>query len=112
MTLTVATSAQATMSATAPIQHLCPFVDEVDNGTITLTWDTRGATFELHALRDHLASYQGMKISHEDLTARIGKELSVAGVALRAVVTSWRTAGMTITCTAYLDEPGRESFCI
>jgi NADPH-dependent 7-cyano-7-deazaguanine reductase QueF len=96
---TVPTEATVTLTAKATIQHLCPFVQEVDNGNIAITWETDGWTFELHSLRAWLNSFTGREISHEDLTEEVRAELSghhgIKGV---TVTTTWRTAGMGVTC--------------
>lgn len=98
---TVPTPADISMTATSPIQHLCPFMDEVDNGTITINWVTGGATFELHALRAYLDAFKDLRISHEELTERIRRELSQAhGIDLLTVRTSWTTAGMEVRCSS------------
>lgn len=98
--LTVPIEAGVRMSTTASIQHMCPFVQEVDNGTITIGWDTDGWTFELHALRAYLNTFAGREISHEDLTDEVRAELSSHyGIDRVAVSTSWRTAGMEVLCS-------------
>lgn len=89
------------VQAAAPIRHLCPHKDEIDDGRISITWITRGSTLELHALREHLDNYADTKISHEHLTETIMTELSeVPGVELESVETTWITAGVEVTCTS------------
>jgi NADPH-dependent 7-cyano-7-deazaguanine reductase QueF len=79
---------------------MCPFVQEIDNGTLTVSWDTAGWTFELHALRAYLNTFQDREISHEDLTAEIRAELSGHhGIEAVAVRSTWRTAGMEVLCS-------------
>ncbi len=96
----VPTDAAVTLTANAAIQHLCPFVQEVDSGDITVTWDTDGWTFELHSLRAYLKSFTHREISHEDLTEEVRAELSSHhGVKSVTVTTTWRTAGMGVTCS-------------
>ncbi len=96
----VPTDANVTLGAKATIQHLCPFVQEVDNGNIAVTWDTDGWTFELHSLRAYLKSFTNREISHEDLTEEVRAELSSHhGVKSVTVTTTWRTAGMEINCS-------------
>lgn len=68
--------------------HACPYQDEVDRGTIVLTFD--GPAPELHSLADRLASFEHQKITHEDLTALIARETGAT------VVTSWITAGLAV----------------
>lgn len=78
---------------TAPITHLCPHVDEVDVGTVTLTFD--GPAPELHALARDLDSFHTKAITHEDLTERLAALYPTA-----TVVTTWATAGLTVECSA------------
>lgn len=96
---TVPVEAGVRVSATSPIQHMCPFVQEVDNGTITISWDTAGWTLELHALRAYLNTFRDREISHEELTAEIEAELSgFVGIEAVTVATTWRTASMEVKC--------------
>lgn len=91
--------ANATLTVTAPIQHLCPFVQEIDNGTIAITWDAQGWTLELHSLRAYLNIFHNLEISHEELTDEIRAELgSHHGIENVTVKTTWRTAGMEVRC--------------
>lgn len=91
------------MSATADIQHLCPFAEEIDNGTATITWQAAGWTLELHSLREYLNTFHDREISHEDLTEEIRAELSShLGISHVTVNTSWRTAGMGVKCISSL----------
>lgn len=89
-----------TTTVTGPLRHLCPHVDEVDNGNVTITWRVDGCTLELHALVDYLRGWKDTRLSHEEITDRIGHDLSVVGgVELVSVVTTWRTAGMEVRCS-------------
>lgn len=82
------------MTWTGPLTHLCPFVPEVDEGTVTITWITAGATLELHALAAWLGDFAGDKVSHEDITVDIQAGLDeLAGITNVEVVTRWSTAG-------------------
>lgn len=97
---TVPIEATVTMTASANIQHMCPFVHEVDNGTVTVAWEAAGWTFELHSLRAYLSTFTDREISHEDLTDEIQAELSGAhGINAVTVNSSWHTAGMDIKCS-------------
>lgn len=97
---TVPVDAEVTVTTKAPLQHMCPFVQEVDNGTITITWETDGWTFELHSLRAYLGTFADREISHEDLTQEIHYELSSRhGFKAMTVSTTWRTAGMEVQCS-------------
>jgi NADPH-dependent 7-cyano-7-deazaguanine reductase QueF len=94
------TDATVTMRVKASIRHLCPFVQEVDDGHVTVDWDTDGWTFELHSLRAYLRSFTDREISHEDLTEEVRAELSSHhGIKGVTVTTTWRTAGMEINCS-------------
>jgi len=96
---TVPIDANVRMATTAPIQHMCPFVQEVDNGHIEIVWDANGWTFELHALRDYLNTFTGREISHEALTEEVRAELnSHHGINIVTVESKWRTAGMEVKC--------------
>lgn len=96
---TVPIEATVTMSATAGIQHMCPFVHEVDNGTVAITWKAEGWTIELHSLRAYLSTFADREISHEELTEEIRAETSSHhGINNVSVTSSWRTAGTGITC--------------
>lgn len=98
--LPVPSTAEVRMTVTAEVQHLCPFVNEVDNGTVTVTWRTNGATFELHSLREYLNGFKNSEISHEMLTDLIRHDLAVTqGVEVLAVESTWDTAGMEVMCS-------------
>lgn len=77
---------------TSPITHLCPHVDEVDHGTITLHF--AGSAPELHEVRRFLDSYAAVKITHEELTEQIAEAYGCA------VSTRWRTAGLDVEVLA------------
>lgn len=97
---TVPIEAHVRLSATANIQHMCPFVQEVDNGTLSATWDADGWTLELHAFRAYLGTFADREISHEELTAEVQAELSGHhGISSVTVTSLWRTAGMEIECS-------------
>lgn len=108
MNLTEPVEASVRLTATAHIQHLCPFVQEVDNGTITIVWDTDGWTLELHALRAYLNTFTDREISHEDLTDEVRAELACHhGIGNVDVSTTWRTAGMEVACSTSPIRAGR-----
>jgi hypothetical protein len=71
---------------TGPIVHRCPYVDEVDEGYVELTFN--GPAPELHALAKMLTFDES--ITHEDLTQKLATELGAV------VVTWWTTAGLTV----------------
>ena len=90
-----------TMTATGDIRHLCPFEDEVDYGTISVTWTTNGQTVELHSMAQWFREFRDVKISHEELTDHIVSELRLmSGLTDVTVTTTWETAGMQINCTS------------
>jgi hypothetical protein len=87
------------MSVDFVARHLCPFVDEVDEGAVTVSWVTsRGVTFELHALADLVASRELERVSHEQWTAELAATLTAStGVSGLVVTSVWSTAGGTVT---------------
>jgi len=90
-------SSDVTLTISGPLTHLCPFVEEVDNGTVQITWRTRGQTLELHALRAWLDTFQDQKISHEALTDAIRRRLTqLPGIGDVRVTTRWHTAGFVV----------------
>lgn len=96
---TVDSQAPVEMTVTAPLRHLCPFVDEVDEGTVTVTWAVDGTTHELHALADYLRGWKDSTVSHEEITDRIAHDLQATGLHVREVTTAWTTAGMEVRCS-------------
>lgn len=87
-----------TMTATAQIQHYCPFVNEIDNGAIAITWVTGDSTIELHSLANFLGRYADQKISHEDLVDEIFDSLEYLAphIILRSVTAHFTTAGIDV----------------
>jgi NADPH-dependent 7-cyano-7-deazaguanine reductase QueF len=84
----------------ASCAHLCPFKDEVDYGTVTVTTKVPYRGVEIHSWVAYLESWDDTKISHEFLTAEIGKALVQvlnATVDEVLVVSEWTTAGADIT---------------
>lgn len=100
---TIETAAAApglTMSSTSPIRHLCPFKDETDDGTITVSWRTLNGTIELHSLRAYFQSFAEAQISHESITDTIYRELQrIPSIRVLDVSTTWKTAGMAVRCS-------------
>ena len=98
--LTVDDSSDVTVTTTAPLVHLCPHVDEVDSGTVTIKWRPNGATFELHSFADYLRGYKDSRLSHEQITDRIRYDLACfSRIELISVETTWETAGMEVRCS-------------
>ena len=90
-----------TVTAFGPLRHMCPYKDEIDNGTVTITWRPDGETFELHALAEYLRGYEHSPVSHETITDRIQHDLSmITAVAAVRVETSWQTAGFRVRVEA------------
>lgn len=82
------------MKVTADVQKMCPIKDEVDNGTVTITYRTSdGGALELHALAAYLVTYSGQHLTHEEFVHRVAAD--VGG----HVSSTWTTAGMTIECS-------------
>lgn len=79
------------------VTHRCPFVDEVDAGTVELTYTylAQAEVIELHALRAFLATFHDKAMTHEQVTDAIAAQYPHA-----IVVTTWRTANMDVTCRA------------
>lgn len=81
--------------------HQCPFKDEKDVGFVKITYTPARLIAEIHSLRAWLDTFADVKISHEELTTRIQAEFSKAmQTTMVEVVTTWRTAEMTVTCRA------------
>lgn len=92
------TNDAVTVTARAQIKHLCPFKDEVDTGTATITWTCAGWTIELHSLAEYLASFANQAISHECLAASITADLQALGdlIAVQSVTARFTTAGIDV----------------
>jgi NADPH-dependent 7-cyano-7-deazaguanine reductase QueF len=98
--LPVDSTADVTMTVSSPLRHLCPFVDEVDEGSVNITWQVNGATFELHSLHEYLDGFKDSELSHEAITDLIRHNLSVTqGIEIVSVTTHWQTAGMDVQCS-------------
>jgi NADPH-dependent 7-cyano-7-deazaguanine reductase QueF len=93
---TVPCDAATRVTAAAPVTHLCPHVDEVDEGTVSIAWTTAGATLELHSLAAHLRTYAGQRISHENLTAQVADALTLPGITDVTVTARFTTAGLAV----------------
>lgn len=89
------------VTITSPLRHLCPFVNEVDYGTVTVTWQTIGATYELHSLAEYLRGFKDSEMSHESITDRIRHDLAACSdLDVVSVETTWTTAGMGVSCSS------------
>lgn len=78
-------------SITSAVIKRCPVRDEMDYGTVTISRRANGESFELHSLAEYLRGFGTRRISHEDFTAVVARELSAH------VSSTWQTAGMTCT---------------
>jgi NADPH-dependent 7-cyano-7-deazaguanine reductase QueF len=106
--LSVPCADEVRMSAEFTARHLCPFRDEIDDGTVTVSWITsHGVTFELHALADAIGSREHEQVSHEQWTAGLAHRLAEVDVAELAIVSTWTTAGATIIVGSV--HPGSET---
>lgn len=98
--LTMPDHSDVTMTVTGPLTHLCPIVDEVDEGAITIVWRICGETYELHSLAEYLRGFKDAQMAHEEITDQIRHELSIVnGIELLSVETTWETAGMEVRCS-------------
>lgn len=80
------------------VTHRCPFVDEIDVGTIEASWS--GDAVELHGFAHWLDAMAADKMSHEDYTYGVAEYLKTQGGIGVAVATRWRTAGLDVEVTA------------
>lgn len=94
----VPAAAAVTASATALVDHRCPFKDELDEGEVTIVWDCAGGTVELHSLGLYLAGFAFEKISHEDLVGEIFAQFEAAApqIVVRSVTARFTTAGIDV----------------
>jgi NADPH-dependent 7-cyano-7-deazaguanine reductase QueF len=89
------------VEATGRIVHLCPHVDEVDEGTVTVAWTTTTHTVELHALRAYLDEWAGTRISHEHLVEGIRADLlSMSPITDVTVTAAFTTARLSVGVTS------------
>jgi NADPH-dependent 7-cyano-7-deazaguanine reductase QueF len=94
----VPTDAPVTIVATAPVHHLCPFVNEADHGRVTAVWTCNGSTVELHSLAAYLDGFTERSISHEDLVDEVFERLGEAApdITVASVTARFTTAGITV----------------
>jgi NADPH-dependent 7-cyano-7-deazaguanine reductase QueF len=78
--------------------HRCPYVDEIDIGSLTATWE--GDAVELHALARTLDAWRDVSLTHEAITDRIAAEIAELGGRAVEVQTVWDTAGMRVVVDA------------
>lgn len=98
---TVPDDSDVIVTATFPLVHRCPHVEEVDEGSVTIAWRVEGETYELHSLREYLDGFKDAELSHEQITSRICHDLSVVPrISIIEVITAWSTAGGTVEVRA------------
>lgn len=97
MKLNVPCSARVRVSTTSAAEHLCPYKDEADKGTVEIAWTTGSETVELHALAALVRARESTRISHEqwteDLAMTISNSVDVHDV---AVTSRWSTGGLSV----------------
>jgi hypothetical protein len=83
------------VTVTGPVTKRCPYRDEIDEGTVTMTFLVlSGDAPELHGLAEQIAAGLNEKVSHEDYTRAMWATWFPKG--LRRVETTWTTAGMEV----------------
>lgn len=78
---------------TASVSHRCPFVAEVDIGSVTIEF--AGPAPELHALRRFLDGFHDQALTHEQVAEAIANAYPEA-----AVTAEFTTAGLLVRCYA------------
>jgi NADPH-dependent 7-cyano-7-deazaguanine reductase QueF len=65
---------------------------------VEVSWRVAEMTVELHALAAYLASWADQRISHEEVTEQIVRDLeALDGIEDVSAYTRWQTAGMAVT---------------
>jgi NADPH-dependent 7-cyano-7-deazaguanine reductase QueF len=101
LTIPYAGTAGLTLTVTADLTHVCPVVKERDFGKVAITYKPATSLLELHALRRYLDGYDGLSITHEELTASIKTRLTAdLKPEFLTVTTAWTTAGLSYEVTA------------
>lgn len=80
------------ITATMPMVKQCPYVDEIDVGTVTFTW--AGDAPDLHNVAANVQSWAAQKATHEEATRALADTWGAQ------VETAWRTGGMDVTCAS------------
>lgn len=83
------------ISVTCDVVKRCPFKDEIDFGNVILTFKETAP--ELHYVADLIATYRDRQLSHEDFTNEM-----LAVLNPETVVSTWTTAGFSVTVTGSL----------
>lgn len=93
------------VTVTGTVSKMCPYKDEQDVGTISMTFDVYddGDIPELHELGAYLHSgLTGSRLSHEAYTREVFATYEPMG--LVRIQTNWRTAGLGVS-VAIPDRP-------
>jgi NADPH-dependent 7-cyano-7-deazaguanine reductase QueF len=94
-------SSEARVTVRCGLAHRCPQVEDVDVGTVTISWRCTDVTLELHSLAAYLATWENQKISSEEITMQIRNDLSfLDGLEEIEVSTTWQTAGFAVLIEA------------
>lgn len=89
------------VAVTVDIEHLCPVVNEIDRGSVTIGWLCDGATLELHDLAAWVKTWRHIAISHEALVDAIKTYVAAQpGITDVHASATFTTAGMTVTASA------------
>jgi NADPH-dependent 7-cyano-7-deazaguanine reductase QueF len=90
-------SSEAKVTVKSVLIHRCPHVEEVDVGTVAISWRCTDVTLELHSLAAYLATWESQKISSEEITMQIRNDLEqLDGLDDVDVSTTWQTAGFSV----------------
>lgn len=81
---------QVTMSR--PTKKRCPFVEEIDDVTVTVHYVAEDKVVELHDLAAYIDSFEDVQLSHEDFAQGIRTRLLDEGID-PVVRVAFRTAG-------------------
>lgn len=81
-----------TVTATMPMVHRCPYVDELDMGVVTFTWNREAP--DLHDVAADVRRYADESVTHEQATQHLATSWGCP------VTTEWVTAGMVVTVEA------------
>jgi hypothetical protein len=81
------------VTVTANVMKRCPYKQERDYGTATLTFDVPLGEDapELHALAEYLNGFTEQAISHEAFTSAVRRDWPVM-----EVKSTWTTAGLSV----------------
>lgn len=90
------------VTISGPVTKRCPYREEVDEGTVTLTFDVGDDEApELHGLAARLRRHEDARVSHEAYSLALIDDLGPSGCV--HVRTTWQTAGLEVT----VDVPDR-----